>query len=361
MHVPLNDLERGYAEQADELRAVCQEVLESGWYVHGPHHDRFEEQLADFVGTAGAVGVGNGTDALTLAVLAVTDGRRGEVLTAANAGGYTTAAAARVGYDLRYADVDVDTLNLTPTTVESALTPQTVAVVVTHLYGRMAPVHEIKELCAARGVPVVEDCAQSAGAYRRGAAAGSVGDAGAFSFYPTKNLGALGDGGAVTASDPAILERLKELRQYGWGEKYVMGTPDGANSRLDELQAAVLGVRLPRLSSWNARRRDIIGCYRSASEGGSRLRVLPAPDERHVGHLAVALSDDRDAVRSDLAAAGIATAVHYPVPDHQQPINAAQVALPVTEMATASVLSLPCFPQMTDDEVQYVCAALASL
>lgn len=360
--IPLNDLRRGYEADGPDLLQAVQGALGSGWYVHGPQHEAFEGELADFVGVDHAVGVGSGTDALELALTALAGDGRDVVVTAANAGGYASVAARRSGLRLRFADVDPDTLCLDPVEVEQLLDSDVAAVVVTHLYGRLGDVDGLAKVCAAAGVPLVEDCAQAVGATGGGRRAGSFGTVATFSFYPTKNLAALGDGGAVVTGDAALAARLRALRQYGWSRKYVIDLPGGRNSRLDEVQAAVLRVRLPRVDAGNARRRAIIKRYVEA--GASTLRVLPADGDHHVGHLAVVLCDDRAAAQAALAGAGVRTDVHYPVPDHQQPALAPQHdgrSLPVTEDAAARVLTLPCFPELTNAEVDEVCRVLARL
>jgi len=358
----MNDLVRGFNSHREELLAAVVRVAQSGWYVHGPEHEAFQREFADFVGVGHCVGVASGTDALELAIRAVGEGRDGTVLTAANAGGYTTTAARRAGRKVTYADVDPTVLCLTAGSIEPVLDGVAVAVV-THLYGRMAPIEQIVQRCHDHGVAVIEDCAQSVGAERGGRKAGSFGDAAAFSFYPTKNLGALGDGGAVVTSDAELAARLLRLRQYGWTSKYSIGVDGGRNSRLDEMQAAVLRSRLPHLPSWSERRRDIIKRYAVAAAGTS-LRMLPAAGRDHVGHLAVGLTPRRDEVVAALATAGVRTDVHYPIPDHRQPAFAhefAHVSLPVTEETAGQLISLPCFPELTDVEVEQVCDALRSL
>jgi len=362
MTVPMNDLLRGFNGYREELLAALGRVASSGWYVHGPEHDAFQREFADFAGVSHCVGVASGTDALELAIRAVGQGRHGTVLTAANAGGYTSTAARCAGREVSYADVDPTHLCLTAESVEPLLDGVAICVV-THLYGRLAPVEQIVQLCHDRGVAVIEDCAQSVGAQRGGRMAGSFGDAGTFSFYPTKNLGALGDGGAVVTSDDGLAAALIRLRQYGWTSKYSIGVAGGRNSRLDEMQAAVLRSRLPHVRGWNQRRRDIIKRYAAATAGTS-LTMLPVAGEDHVGHLAVGLTHRRDDVVATLAAAGVRTDVHYPIPDHLQPAFAAQFAhlsLPVTEEAASTVISLPCFPELTDAEVEQVCDALRTL
>jgi aminotransferase EvaB len=361
--VPMNDLARAAREQSPELRAAMERVLESGWYVQGSEHDAFERELAEFVGASECVGVANGTDALELAMKALAPRGESIVVTAANAGMYASTAARRAGCGVRYADVDRATLTLDWPAVEAVLDDAVSVVVVTHLYGRLADVAAIREGCAARGIRVLEDCAQAIGAAGPGGRAGALGDAAAFSFYPTKNLGALGDGGAVTTSQPEVAAQVRRLRQYGWGGKYTVAAEGGRNSRLDELQAAVLRVRLPGVAAGNARRREIIARYATAA-AGTRVTVAPAPDPGHVGHLAVALSEERDDVRSALGERGVGTDIHYPVADHRQaPFAAAyrDVHLPHTEWAQERIFSLPCFPELSEAEIDQVCEALRGI
>jgi dTDP-4-amino-4,6-dideoxygalactose transaminase len=342
------------------LNATLARVLESGRYVLGPEHDQFEVELARYLGATHCVGVASGTDALGIALVAVGCAPGDEVVTAANAGFYSSAAAHAAGLRVRYADVAPETLTLSAGTVEQALTRETRAVVVTHLYGLLADIGAIVELCRSHGVAVVEDCAQAAGARRGARSAGTFGDAAAFSFYPTKNLGALGDGGAVVTEDDAVAAHARSLRQYGWEAKYRVVRPGGRNSRLDELQAAILRTRLPHLDPWNERRRSIAARYSGALSVDAGRLVSLAGDE-YVAHLAVVVAVDRDDVRSRLQAADVGTDVHYPIPDHRQPVWGGALVdfrLPVTEHAAEHVLTLPCFPELTDNEVARVCEAL---
>ncbi|MBE3075264.1 MAG: aminotransferase class V-fold PLP-dependent enzyme [Actinobacteria bacterium] len=358
----MNDLLRGFSSQREELEAALLGVAHSGWYVHGPEHEAFQREFADFVGVGHCVGVASGTDALELAIRAVGEGRDGTVLTAANAGGYTTTAARCAGREVSFADVDPVTLCLSAGSVEPLLDGVAICVV-THLYGRLAPIEQIVELCHDHGVVVIEDCAQSVGAERGGRRAGSFADAATFSFYPTKNLGALGDGGAVVTSDAELAASLLRLRQYGWTSKYSVGVDGGRNSRLDEMQAAVLRTRLPHVPGWNERRRDIIKRY-AAAAAGTDLTILAAEGEDHAGHLAVGLTPRREEAVASLAAAGVRTDVHYPTPDHRQPAFADefdQVSLPITEESARQLISLPCFPELTDAEIEQVCDALRNL
>jgi dTDP-3-amino-2,3,6-trideoxy-4-keto-D-glucose/dTDP-3-amino-3,4,6-trideoxy-alpha-D-glucose/dTDP-2,6-dideoxy-D-kanosamine transaminase len=355
MRVPFNDLARADGAAA---AAAVQRVIERGWYLLGEETEGFERELAAYLGVGDVVTVASGTDALVLALAALGTSAGDEVVTAANAGGYTTNAALQRGMVPRYADVEEDNLLMSRKTVEAALGPRTAAVVVTHLYGKMAPIESIRDLCDERGVPLVEDCAQAAGARAAGGSAGSFGDAAAFSFYPTKNLGALGDGGAVATDRPEVAERVRRLRQYGWGSKYRVSERGGRNSRIDELQCAVLRGRLGALEAGNARRREVCGRYAEAL-AGTPVGMMHDGGSDFVGHLAVARTADRAAFAAALRERGVATDVHYPVPDHRQPALAdPAVSLPVTERAADEVLSLPCFPELTDGEVDHVCAAI---
>lgn len=359
--IPVADPGRAVAAERRELDAAIARVLDGGRYILGPEHEAFESELAAYLGVPHCVAVASGTDALELALRTLECPADAEVLTAANAGCYASTAITRAGLAVQFVDVDPMTLVLSAEKVEGALTAQTAAVIVTHLYGTLADVEGIVELCHSRGIAVIEDCAQAAGARRGQRMAGSYGDLGAFSFYPTKNLAALGDGGAVVTADAAYAERLRMLRQYGWESKYRV-VREGRNSRLDELHAAILRTRLPRLDACNERRRAIVGAYANAlrPEAG-RLVVRDAQD--CACHLAVALVEERASIQDALREAGIGTDVHYPIADHRQPHWADRFegqALPVTDHATDHVLTLPCYPELADAEVDHVCEALAA-
>jgi aminotransferase EvaB len=357
--VPFNALGRSTAAMRDELDVAIGRVLTSGWFVLGPEHDAFESELASYLGTAHAVAVANGTDALQLALQAAGVGEGDLVLTAANAGGYTSTATLAIGAVPVYADVDASSLLLTVATIEAAVLrlgrpPR--ALVVTHLFGAAADILAIVAWARPLGIVVVEDCAQSLGARAGDAMAGSVADVATTSFYPTKNLGALGDGGAVLTSDDGIALAVRELRQYGWRSKYRATRPGGRNSRLDELQAAVLRAKLPHLDVWNDRRRQIHRRYEEA--GSPRARLVNTSGPHFAAHLAVLEVADRDSARAVFDRHGIRTDVHYPIPDHRQEVSVDDVALPVTEAAAGRILSIPLFPELTDDEVERVCRAV---
>lgn len=360
--VPFNSPARALAKQRSDLLAITARVLDSGWLIHGPEHRAFEAELASYVGTSRALGVASGTDALEIALRAVhEDGdRRRAVVTVANAGGYTSTAARAAGFEVRYCDVDPSSHCMDPRALHAVLDDSVFAVVVTHLYGRAADVLAVRALCESRGIRVVEDCAQSIGARTEQGQTGSLGDIAAFSFYPTKNLGALGDGGAIATSDLYLGERVSLLRQYGWSSKYRITTEGARNSRLDELQAAVLRFRLPHVDAWNERRRWIIERYADAA--CERIRVLGADGPWHSAHLCVLETHDATELARHLELHDVQTAIHYPIPDHLQPAFATEqfAPLPVTEDLVGRILSLPCFPELEDAEVSQVCGALAS-
>ncbi|MFO1305811.1 MAG: DegT/DnrJ/EryC1/StrS family aminotransferase [Burkholderiales bacterium] len=356
MDVPVFRFDDDPAQSAALAEAALR-VLGSKRYVLGDEVAAFERELAAWCGARACIGVGNGTDALELALRACGVQRGDRVAMAANAGYYAATAARAIGAVPAYVDVGSD-LVMTRETLGATLGSAR-AVVVTHLYGRMADVEAIVGAAREAGVPVVEDCAQAHGAARGGRMAGTIGDAGCFSFYPTKNLGALGDGGAVVTSDEAVAQRVRALRQYGWDQKYRVAHAGGGNSRLDELQAAFLRAKLPRLAQANAARVAIAQRYR---EGLAGLPVaLPQwRDGEYVAHLFVIRCRDREALRASLARAGIGTDIHYPIADHEQPVEDAvsRPSLPVTEAACRDVLTLPCFPGLRTDECDRVIAAV---
>ena len=356
--VPFNDLSRMPTAIRAEIDDAVARVLASGWYVLGPENEALTADLATYLGAGDVVLLGNGTDALELALAALGVQRGDVVLAVANAGAYGTIAARLLGAHTIYSDVDPLTLLATGALVRSAIESASLrpsAIVVTHLYGSMAPIEEIVAVGAEYGIPVVEDCAQSIGARASGRQSGTFGDIATTSFYPTKNLGALGDGGAVFTNRPELAAAVRSLRQYGWQSKYHIGRDHGRNSRMDELQAAILRAKLPHLDDLNERRRAIHSRYEQAAAMRGRA------SESFTAHLAVLEVDDRSAFRSSLAADGIGTDVHYPVPDHCQRFTAdppTAQELPVTERSADRVVSVPMFPELTDDEVDRVCVAL---
>ncbi len=357
---PINDLHPRIAASRDALRQGIDRVLDRGWLAMGPEVKQFESSFADYLGVDHCVGVASGTDALELALRAVGVAHDQRVATAANAGMYTATALMAVGAQPHFVDVDARSCCLTINGVRSALDQGVHAVVLTHLYGLAAPdTVAIAHACRAARVPLIEDVAQAHGAALDGRRVGSFGDAAAFSFYPTKNLGALGDGGAVVTGDDGTAARLRQLHQYGWSRKYHVELANARNSRLDELQAAALSVFLPQLDAHNAQRRAIAARYTRAIKH-PQVQTPAAGGPDYVAHLYVVTSPDRDALHQHLTTRGVASAVHYPIADHRQPVytDNPQPDLPVTDQLTRTILTLPCYPEMTDDQVDHVIASV---
>lgn len=356
--IPVNSLARHIEPFAGRLSAIAATVVGSGYYVLGPNVTAFEASFATWCGSQAAIGVANGTDALELALKALGIAEGDRVCVVANAAMYGTSAILACNATPVFVDIDPATHNMSASSLQHALEEGSIdAVIITHLYGRLADMGNIVPLCKKHGVRILEDCAQAHGATdASGTRAGNFGDIAAFSFYPTKNLGALGDGGAITSSNPELIQRCRQLRQYGWSAKYTNSLPGGRNSRLDELQAAFLGSLLPEVDGWNARRRAIANRYSSEIRTPA-LQVPPESGAEYVAHLYVVQSEQREATRDALAAQGVQTEIHYPTPDYLQPclqVKIAATSLPATEAAARTVLTLPCFPEMTDAEVDTV-------
>jgi dTDP-3-amino-2,3,6-trideoxy-4-keto-D-glucose/dTDP-3-amino-3,4,6-trideoxy-alpha-D-glucose/dTDP-2,6-dideoxy-D-kanosamine transaminase len=342
--------------QGIDLAGAVSRVISSGSFILGQEVANFEQEFANYLGVEHCVSVANGTDALELALRAVGVAAGAQVACVANAGFYVSTAIHLVGATPVYVDVDERSLTMSPHVLEHCLGQHPAAVIVTHLYGQLAEIERIAEMCRRAAVPLIEDCAQAHGARRAGKPAGSFADVGCFSFYPTKNLGAIGDGGAVVTRAAEFAAQVRALRQYGWSKKYEVTRLGGRNSRLDELQAAVLREKLPQLDRQNTERRRIARRYNQAF-AALPIGLPPSLGEDYVAHLYVIRTACRDALRTHLRERGVATDVHYPVADSQQPACAgarAAAPLPVTETACASVLSLPCFPGMSDDQVEHV-------
>ena len=364
--IPLQNTGRVYAEYANELKSAAIEVMTSGWWLNGAHNAKFSREFADFIGTTTCVPVANGTDALEIALRALVHVRKiegDEVVTVANAGGYTSTAVRQIGLTPVYVDIDPQTQLVYTESLLSALSDRTAVVVLTHLYGGAVDVSAIRNRMDSSGfghVPILEDCAQAHGAAVNGRRVGSIGDIGTFSFYPTKNLGAMGDGGAIVTSDEAIGDAVRQLHQYGWAQKYRIALPGGRNSRMDEIQAATLSVLLPRLDASNNRRREILTAYSDIVTSA----IVPVRAADTVAHLAVFLVDDRDAFRKHCLEHAILTDVHYPILDCDQPgwltlpMRIAPLGLRQSQESVQKIVTLPCFPLMTDDEVARICDVL---
>lgn len=362
MKVPFVDLKPGVAAHRDEYLAAITEVVDSAYFAGGPAVERFERAFADFCGVEHAIAVSTGTDALVLALRAVGVGPGDEVVTAPNSFFATAEAISLVGATPVFADVDDDTLLLDPEAARAAITERTRAVVPVHLYGQMADMDAFSALAAERGVALLEDSAQAHGASRGGRRAGSVGAAAGFSFYPAKNLGAFGEGGAVTTSSAEVAQMVRELRDHGQSQKHTHRHV-GYNARLPSILCAALEVSLRYLDEANAARQRAAARYRERLAGVDGVRLVgEVTGGEHVYHLFVVRVAERDRVAAALAEEGIATAIHYPTPIHRQPAYAhlgrGAGSFPVAEKAAGEILSLPMYPQLGDEQVDAVVDAL---
>lgn len=361
--IPFLDLRAATVEIRSELDVAIGRVLASGWYILGPEVEAFEREYAEFVGTDHCVGVGNGLDAIELALRALGVGVGDEVIVPSNTYIATWLAVTRLGARVVPVEPNLETYNLDPGRVEAAMTPLTKAIVAVHLYGQPAEMDPLRIIASERGAGLVEDAAQAHGATYRGRQVGGLGDAAAWSFYPTKNLGALGDGGAVTTNDPGLADRVRVLRNYGSRKKYVNEIA-GVNSRLDELQAAILRVKLPLLHRWNERRRRVAARYLDGLRGTAVTLPATTPGAEPVWHLFVVRSHSRDRLQKHLAKNGVQTLIHYPVPPHLQTAYAdlrhPVGAFPIAERIHSECLSLPIGPHLSDEGVEDVIGALRS-
>jgi len=347
-----------YLAAQAEIDAAVQRVLQSGYYILGPEVEAFEKEYSSWLGVAGTVGVANGTDAIELALKAAGIGPGDKVVTVANTLSATITAIAATGARVIYVEIEPATMLLDVAALETMLTtlrdPKIKAVVPVHLYGQAVDMPRLMEVAARHNLVVVEDCAQAHGATVGGRKAGTWGQLAAFSFYPTKNLGALGDGGAVCGSDPGLLEKVRALRQYGWRKRYVSETT-GRNSRLDEMQAAILRARLPRLAAENARRAAIAAQYLTGLKGCGLGLPAVAAERGHCWHQFVVRTPRREELRAQLEKKDILCGVLYPVAIHRQPAyHDASLSLPHSEQACAEVLSLPLHPGLSDEDIARV-------
>jgi dTDP-4-amino-4,6-dideoxygalactose transaminase len=364
MKVPFLDLKAPYAELRGEFDAAFRRVMESGWFVLGGELSAFESEFAAYCGARHCVGVGNGLDALHLILRAMKIGAGDEVIVPSNTYIATWLAVTYAGATPVPVEPDPLTFNLDPARIEEAITSRTRALMPVHLYGQCADVDAIKDVASRYGLKIIEDAAQAQGALYKGRRAGSLADAAGFSFYPGKNLGAAGDAGAVLTDDDALAEEVRLLRSYGSRVKYYHEAR-GFNSRLDDLQAAILRVKLARLEEWNERRRRIAQVYLQTLEGAPDLALPRVPEYADpVWHLFVVRHPRRDALQRHLAERGVGTLIHYPLPSHLQKAYAdlgyARGRLPIAEEMADDVLSLPIGPHLSDVEAEYVVSQVSS-
>lgn len=367
--IPQANPKAGYYAYKAEIDAAVKRVLESGWYILGQEVKSFEDEFASYIGIGNAIGVASGTDALEIALRACDVGAGDLVFTVSHTAVATVAAIERSGAVPVLIDIDPKTYTMDPGCLEKAITyykknntsypPK--AIIPVHLYGHPADMGAVMDIAKRDQLIVIEDCAQAHGAKLDGKNVGTFGDLGTFSFYPTKNLGAFGDGGIVVCNDQGLAKKVHALREYGWKERYVSAFA-GLNSRLDELQAAILRVKLKKLDSDNARRREIARLYNEIFE--STNLILPSEDKNamHVYHLYVVQTDEREDLQKYLRDHGVGTAIHYPVPIHLQPayekILIGLEGLENTESVCGRILSLPIYPQMSNEQVEKVCTCI---
>ena len=358
MKVPFLDLKAHHAPLTEEFERAIREVIESSAFAGGPFVERFEEEFASFCGSSYAIGVGNGTDALWLALLALGIGEGDEVITVPNTFIATAEAITYCKARPVFVDVDPDTFTMNPAELEKSLTKKTKAIIPVHLFGQPADMDSILEFARANGLFVVEDAAQAHGAQYKGQKAGTMGDAGCFSFYPGKNLGAFGEAGAVVTNDPELRKQIQMLRDHGQSRKYYHSTM-GWNCRMDGIQAAILSIKLSHLDKANSLRRKHALEYNQAFAGIDEvLTPFEAKYARHVYHVYAVRVQERDAVLRHLQEKGVGCAVHYPVPVHLQEagrnLGSTKGAFPIAEKLADEFLSLPMFPELTEEQIEYV-------
>ena len=358
MKVPLLDLVSQYQEIKPEMDAAIQRVLDSGHFILGPEVAAFEKEIADYLGVTHGIGVASGTDALLLALRALSIGPGDEVILPAYTFFATIGAVLHVGATPVLADVDEKTYCIDIRQTRAKVTPATKAIIPVHLYGQAADMDALAEIANEYGLSIIEDNAQAFGAEYKGKKTGGIGDIGCLSFFPSKNLGGYGDGGMVVTDNPDLAEKMRMLRAHGWKKKYF---PEilGYNSRLDAIQAAVLRVKLPHLDKWNEGRRKVAHIYSEALAGVKNIQTpYEAPDRKHVYHLYILQVSNRDEMQARLNEAGIGTSVYYPQPLHlAEPCKALgykEGDFPVAERASAETVAIPVYPEMTAEQIEYV-------
>ena len=360
----INDLSRGIQANSEILLKKIEEIIKSGKYILGEQNSKFEQEFSKYLQIGHVRGVGNGTDALEIALRALGCKKGSKVALAANAGSYAAVAANSIGCEIIYVDVSMDNCTIKLDNLKGILSSDISALVVTHLYGNATEVDKIVEFCGNLNISVIEDCAQSLGASIQDKKLGTFGDISTFSFYPTKNLGGIGDGGAICTNDKDLAEKIKKISQYGWENKYDIKTFGGLNSRLDEIQAAVVLEGLKTLDSRNNTRREIVGRY-SKVLVGKKTKILTGFSEGSVCHLAVLLlppESDRSKVRAKFESKGVHTDIHYPKLDTDQAgleiSNAATFILPNSKRLADSIFTIPCYPELTFDEIELICKVM---
>jgi dTDP-4-amino-4,6-dideoxygalactose transaminase len=350
-----------YLAHKEEIDEAIVRVLDSGWYVLGQEVAAFENEFAAYVGVSLAIGVGSGTEAIQLALRACDIGEGDEVITVSHTAVATVAAIELAGATPVLVDINPNTYTINPDNLEAAITPNTKGIIPVHIYGHPADMESIMRIANSHKLRVIEDCAQSHGAVYKGRKTGAWGDIAAFSFYPTKNLGAIGDGGIVVTNDSLLADKTRLLREYGWQKRYISEFP-GLNSRLDEVQAAILRVKLSYLDEDNKRRQSLARIYNDMLSSTSLVLPICDPNATHVYHQYVVRSNARDSLREFLQEKGIGALIHYPVPIHRQPAYQERLrcvnSMANTEKAAEEILSLPMYQELTSEQVHQVAEAI---
>jgi dTDP-4-amino-4,6-dideoxygalactose transaminase len=354
--IPFSNPKAQYLSHKAAIDRAIQETLDSGWYILGNQAKMFEQDFAAYIGCSHAIGVGSGTEALHIALKACGVGPGDEVITVSHTAVATISAIELCGATPVLADIEEDYYTIDPSKIEKLITDKTKVIMPVHIYGQAANLNDILQIARKHGLKVIEDCAQSHGAYYNNKRVGSFGDMSCFSFYPTKNLGAIGDGGAVVTNDSELAQKVKLLREYGWAERYISHV-SGWNSRLDELQAAVLRVKLRTLDEDNTRRRELAAIYAEGLRDGEVITPSTRPGSTHVYHLYVIRSTRRDQLKQFLQEKQVATAIHYPVPVHLQTAYLGKLRgsenLKVTERLAREILSLPMYPELPKNDALF--------
>jgi dTDP-4-amino-4,6-dideoxygalactose transaminase len=364
MNIPLLDLQAQYMQIKDKMDKAVLDVIQGGRYILGPEVKELEKEIAEYCGTKNGIGVANGTDALLLVLKAWGIGPGDEVITSPFTFFASAEVISQVGATPVFVDVEPETLNIDVKLLESKINERTKAIIAVHIFGQMADMDSLMQLANKHNLLVLEDACQAIGAEYKGRKAGSIGHAGCFSFFPTKNLGGYGDGGMIVTDDDTLAEKIRVLRAHGSKVKY-HHTDIGYNSRLDEIQAAILRVKFPHLDNWNDARREKARLYTSWLNGTAYITPCEAPEQKHVFHLYILRSKKREAVMKELQQRGISTAIYYPVPLHLQEVYSSlgyrRGDMPVAEQATHEAFAIPLFPELTKEQMEYIVATLKEL
>jgi dTDP-4-amino-4,6-dideoxygalactose transaminase len=364
MNIPLLDLQAQYMQIKDKMDKAVLDVIQGGRYILGPEVKELEKEIAEYCGTKNGIGVANGTDALLLVLKAWGIGPGDEVITSPFTFFASAEVISQVGATPVFVDVEPETLNIDVKLLESKINERTKAIIAVHIFGQMADMDSLMQLANKHNLLVLEDACQAIGAEYKGRKAGSIGHAGCFSFFPTKNLGGYGDGGMIVTDDATLAEKIRVLRAHGSKVKY-HHTDIGYNSRLDEIQAAILRVKFPHLDNWNDARREKARLYTSWLNGTAYITPCEAPEQKHVFHLYILRSKKREAVMKELQQRGISTAIYYPVPLHLQEVYSSLGYrlgdMPVAEQATQEAFAIPLFPELTKEQMEYIVATLKEL